>query len=304
MNWLLGLFLKLKIAFKQDMDKYLVVFVWFVTSLSFSQEIYSEEEIKRNFNDVPHNKGRMFASWGWNRGTFSNSDITFKGDDYYFTLYDVTARDKPKPFGIYYFKFDELTIPQTNYKVGYFFHDHYNVALGVDHMKYVMRNNQTVKISGNIDNGSEYTGIYNNNDIYLDEDFLTFEHTDGLNYVTVEVNRFDTVDNWIGFNVKNIDINLTEGVGVGVLYPKTNTKLMGNERYDEFHVSGYGMSAHVGLDLTFFKYFFIQYTFKTGFINMQDIRTTTNISDTASQHFTFFENIWSFGGKFNITKKN
>ena len=289
------------------MRKFIIAFVLLNTLTSYSQEIDTAEEVetKINFNDVPHNKGRMFAFWGWNRGNYSKSDITFKGDDYYFTLDDVKARDKPKPFGIYYLKPDELTIPQTNFRVGYFFHDHYNVAIGVDHMKYVMYNDQTVNISGNIDNGSAYTGVYNNDDIFLDEDFLTFEHTDGLNYVTVEVNRFDTVDNWIGFKVKNIDINLTEGIGVGVLYPKTNTKLMGNERYDEFHVSGYGMSAHVGLDLTFFKYFFIQYTFKAGYINMQDIRTTASKSDVASQHFTFFENMWVFGGKFNVaTGKN
>jgi hypothetical protein len=35
---------------------------------------------------------------------------------------------------------------------------------------------------------------------------------------------------------------------------------------------------------------------------MQDIRTTANKSDSAAQHFTFFENMWVFGGKFNLTK--
>lgn len=286
------------------MKKFLMLFVLMITLVTYSQEIEVTKDtiVKTNFNDVQHNKGRMFIFWGWNRGNYSKSDITFKGDDYYFTLNNVTAEDKPKPFGIYYFQPNEITIPQTNFRVGYFFHDNYNVAIGVDHMKYVMRNDQTVKMSGNINDGSDYSGIYNNDDVFLDEDFLTFEHTDGLNYVNVEVNRFDTVDNWIGFSVKNIDINLTEGVGFGLLYPKTNTKLLGNERYDEFHVSGYGMSAHVGLDITFFKYFFIQYTFKAGYINMQDIRTTANTSDSASQHFTFLENMYVFGAKFNLTK--
>lgn len=287
------------------MKKLLIAFAMLQTVAFYAQEfeVAKDTVVKINFNDVVHNKGRMFIYWGWNRSNYSKSDITFKGDNYNFTLDNVTAEDKPKPFGIYYFKLDEITIPQTNFRVGYFFHDHYNVALGVDHMKYVMRNDQTVRINGNINTGSEdYDGIYNNDDIFLDEDFLTFEHTDGLNYVTVEVNRFDTVDNWIGFSVKNIDINLTEGIGVGVLYPKTNTQILGNERYDEFHVSGFGMSAHVGLDLTFFKYFFIQYNFKAGYINMQDIRTTANTSDSASQHFTYLENMWVFGGKFSLTK--
>jgi len=289
------------------MKNFVLVIALLTIGFSYSQEVETKKEKreKRDFIDVPHNKGRMFAFWGWNRTNYSKSDITFKGDDYYFTLFDTKARDKPKPFGIYYFKPDEITIPQTNFRVGYFFHDHYNVAIGVDHMKYVMYNDQVVNASGNIDVGGEFDGIYNNTPINLTEEFLTFEHTDGLNYVTVEVNRFDTVDNWIGFPVKHIDINLTEGIGFGALYPKTNTMILGKERYDEFHVSGYGISAHVGLDITFFKYFFIQYTFKAGYINMQDIRTTGSKTDSASQDFTFFENMWVFGGKFNVaTGKN
>lgn len=240
--------------------------------------------------------------WGWNRGHYSTSDIRFKGSDYDFTLNNVKADDKPKPFGIYYLKPNELTIPQTNFRVGYFFKENYTISLGLDHMKYVMRNDQTVKIDGTINTGGEFDGTYNNDDIVLTEDFLTFEHTDGLNYINAEVSRFDNLDNWLKFPVKNIDINLTEGVGVGVLYPKTNTTLLGKERYDEFHVSGYGISAHVGLNITFFKYFFIQSNFKVGYINMQDIRTTNDKVDSASQHFTFIENMYVFGAKFNLTK--
>ena len=169
-------------------------------------------------------------------------------------------------------------------------------------MKYVMRNNQTVNIDGTINVGGDFDGTYDNDNIVLTEDFLLFEHTDGLNYVNVEVSRFDNLDNWLKFPVKNIDINLTEGVGIGVLYPKTNTTLLGKERYDEFHVSGYGISAHVGLNITFFKHFFIQSNVKVGYINMKDIRTTASTRDSASQHFTFFENMYVFGWKFNLTK--
>jgi len=287
------------------MQKYFIAILLLITTLSFSQEIEIDSlEIKPNYNDVQHNKNRMFIFWGWNRSNFSNSDIYFKGTDYNFTLYDVKANDKPHPLSVDYINPTTITIPQTNFRIGYFFHDHYNVTLGVDHMKYVMENDLDVRISGDINTGGEFDGVYNNDVINLEEDFLTFEHTDGLNYINVEVNRFDTVDNWIGFKVKNIDINLEEGIGVGMLYPKTNTKLLGKERYDEFHLSGWGMNAHAGLNVTFFKYFFIQYTFKAGYMNMQDIRTTNSTTDVASQHFTFIENMFVFGGKFSLTKNN
>ena len=278
------------------MKKIIIALLMLITTVSFSQE----EVESQDFRDVKSNKGKMYVFWGWNRANYSASDITFKGDDYNFTLQNVKAIDKPKPFGIYYFKLDEVTIPQTNFRIGYFFKENYTISIGVDHMKYVMRNNQTVKFDGELPVGSD--AFTTGSEIFLDEDFLLFEHTDGLNYVNVEVSRFDNLDNWLKFPIKNIDINLTEGVGVGVLYPKTNTTLLGKERYDEFHVSGYGISAHVGLNITFFKHFFIQSNMKVGYINMQDVRTTASKTDSASQHFSFFENMYVFGAKFNLTK--
>jgi hypothetical protein len=62
------------------MKKYLIVFLLLTTAFSYSQEVTIEEHssAKVNFNDVAHNKGRMFVYWGWNRGNYSKSDITFK----------------------------------------------------------------------------------------------------------------------------------------------------------------------------------------------------------------------------------
>ncbi|MDY0779476.1 hypothetical protein SLH33_01550 [Tenacibaculum sp. IB213877] len=247
------------------------------------------------------NKGKFFVYWGWNWASYSDSDIRFKGDNYNFTLSNVKAQDRQTPFSFKkYFNPAFVTIPQTNYRIGYFFKENYTVSIGVDHMKYVMINNQDVKINGNINTGSLYDGIYNDDTINLSEDFLLFEHTDGLNYVNAEVKRFDDVSQWFGLNLENLQINLTEGVGVGILYPRTNTTLLGMERHDDFHLSGYGMSIAAGLNIAFLKHFFIQADLKGGYINMTDIRTTKSISDSASQSFYFFENTILIGGKFRI----
>jgi hypothetical protein len=131
--------------------------------------------------------------------------------------------------------------------------------------------------------------------------FLMYEHTDGLNYVNTEVSRFDDISALFGLpNIDKVQINLTEGLGFGLLYPKTNTTLMGKERYDDFHISGYGTSAKVGLNVTFFKHFYIQGEMKGGYINMQDIRTTQSTDDSASQDFFFLQRIIAFGGIFRI----
>ncbi|WP_196894200.1 hypothetical protein [Aureivirga marina] len=267
----------------------------FVSLVAFSQEDAPEVLEKKG------NKGKMFFYWGWNVSTYSDSDITFKGNGYNFTLQNVKANDRPTAFGLDpYFHPGRITIPQTNFRIGYFFQDNWNISLGVDHMKYVMPQNQTVKIDGTIDIGSRFDGVYNGENILLTEDFLKFEHTDGLNYVNIEVNRFDNFNDLLGIATENFEVNLTEGLGVGFLYPKTNTTLIGKERHDDFHVSGYGVSAKVGLNLTFFKWFFIQSELKGGFIDMPNIRTTNSTSDKASQNFFFFEKTIVFGARFRV----
>ena len=249
-----------------------------------------------SFGQGKENKGKFYVYWGWNHAQYSKSDIQFKGDNYDFTLADVVAHDRQSDFGIKYFNPTEMTIPQYNFRLGYFFHNNWNVSFGIDHMKYVMDQNQTVNMNGSINNGSSFDGNYNNHAMQLTDDFLMFEHTDGLNYANIELRRFDNLLRLpISKNGKGIDVNLTEGIGAGILYPKTNTTLMGQPRHDDFHLSGYGVGAMVGINFTFWDYFFIQAELKGGYIDMDDIRTTKSSSDKAQQDFFYSQQNIVFG---------
>ena len=267
----------------------------------FTNNTIAQEKIVIQDTYTSHNKGKFFISWGGNRDSYTKSDITFRGKDYNFTLDNVQAHDKPKGWHVDYLNPARMTIPQTNFKLGYFINDHYSVAIGVDHMKYVMTQDKAVNIDGYYPNPGSYDELLPNDQVLLTEEFLTFEHTDGLNYVHTEFSRHDDISSIFKIgNTDKIQVNLTEGVGFGLLYPKTNTKLLGKERHDDFHVSGYGTSLKAGLNITFFKHFYLQGELKGGYINMQDIRTTTSSEDTASQDFFFFQRIIAVGGIFKI----
>ncbi len=255
-----------------------------------------------SYSQDQHNKGSFYVYWGWNQARYTHSDIRFLGNDYDFTLKKVVAKERQTPFDVkVYLNPQTITIPQVNYRIGYFLNDHYDISIGVDHMKYVMDQNQSVPIYGYLKvAGSKYDGVYKGENIILKEDFLTFEHTDGLNYINFEVNRFDKIADLSKWSIKNVAINLTEGVSVGALLPRSNTKLLDNARYDQFHLAGYGMAAKVGLNVSLFKHFFIQSDVKGGFINMPDIRTTEFASDRAAQHFFFVQANILFGLKFHI----
>lgn len=241
--------------------------------------------------------GSLYFYWGWNRGWYSNSDITFNGDNYNFTLEEVVSKDRQDDFELKtYLNPAKATIPQYNFRVGYFITNNYNISFGIDHMKYVMVQDQVVRISGNINNtGTQYDGTYDNDNIIVATDFLRFEHTNGLNYINLEFRRFDEI-----FDLGKIKINLTEGLGMGIMFPKTNTTLLNNESYDEFHLSGYGISGVIGANISFFNCLFIQTEFKGGFINLPDIRTTSSESDRANQHFFFYQFNIVLGATINL----
>lgn len=278
------------------------LFAVFLFLFSFNFHAQDAEPIKYTATK----KGKFFVSWGGNRESFTKSDINFKGENYDFTIKDATAKDKPKGWHVDYINPTRLTIPQTNAKFGYFISDNYVISIGVDHMKYVMHRNESRRLEGyinlpNDEAGAVYNGTYNNEPFLVSEDFLKFEHTNGLNYVYAEFARVDDISSI--FNINNTDtfqINLTEGVGAGVLYPKTNTTLLEKERYDEFHLAGYGVSINAGVNFTFFKHFFVELDMKGGYIDMPDIRTTSNTSESASQHFMYLQRIIAFGGIFRI----
>jgi hypothetical protein len=282
----------------------------FCLLIVFSIQIQSQEIILETPAVKPtfktKNKGKLYFYWGWNKAQYSYSDITFKGDDYNFTLYNVAAKDRQNPWEAdLYLNPTNMTIPQTIARVGYYFHDHWNLSMGFDHMKYVMVNQQPATIDGYIDLDnptSEFNGMYNNEYIYIDEDLLEFEHTDGLNYINVEISRVDNLGDYLKWNPKEIQLNLLESFGAGILYPKTNSALLSKERNDEFHLAGFGLSFKAGVNLTLFNHFFVQTEFKAGYIDMPNIRTTTSTTDSASQDFFFFQRNISFGYIFQLVK--
>ena len=139
------------------------------------KELYKPSSIQNPLTK----KGVMFVFWGWNRAGFSKSDIVFKGNDYNFALHNVVAHDRPSDLSWDYINPGEVSKPQFNFRFAYFIKDNLALVGATDHMKYVMDQDQTVDITGNISN-PVYASMIQNGKIDLsDEKFLTFEHTDG-----------------------------------------------------------------------------------------------------------------------------
>ena len=142
------------------------------------------------------------------------------------------------------------------------------------------------------------TGLYNDENVQMTpDDFLSYEHTDGLNYASIEGERYDKL-----FQLKKNDkigLSLVTGVGGGLIIPRTDAHLFGSGRNHFWNIAGWGASAKIGLQLNLTKHFYLQSDIKCGRLQMIDVHTTNHYSiDQAQQHIIFYENYWQFGYRF------
>lgn len=276
-----------------------LVFVFFVgTTMLFGQN--QDTVDNSGYNQSKLSKGTMFVYWGWNRAGFSKSDIRFKGNGYDFTLKNVVAHDRPSELSMAYIDPTRLSIPQFNFRLAYFIKDNLALVIAQDHMKYVMDQNQTVNFDGHITDPT-YAGMVQNGQVnLLDEQFLTFEHTDGLNYINLGLEKYKNV-----LSKKDFNMFWAYGGGIGALMPKSNVKLFGNERSDRYHLAGFGLDARTSINAVFWNHWMARVEGKFGYINMPDIKTTLNNKpDKANQDFVFYQINFGIGYVFNRKIKN
>jgi len=239
--------------------------------------------------DVLNKKGKYFFSWGYNTASYSNSDIHFEGKKYDYTLENVEASDRPTDFSSTYLT--DITIPQWNLKVGYYLDDTSSINFEIDHMKYVVNTPQTVII-----NGTDHQGNTHHNEAIELDNFLSFEHTDGLNYWSISYDQY--VSLYVNKS-KTSTVSAFYGLGAGILIPRSNITLHGySERKDDFKLAGYGADLQGGFMIDFLENYFTRIEVKAGRINMPNISTSPASSDKASQNFNFLEYSLSIGYTF------
>lgn len=270
------------------MKNLILLFTILIINISFGQENKKE-------------KKKFSFYWGYNWSAYTTSTLQLEGEGYNYTLHNITAKDRPTKFDANtYFNPQYLSIPQFNTRVGYQWKEKWALSFGYDHMKYVVNPYQRAPITGSIktENAGNYKGYYSTGDsININKDFLEFEHTDGLNYFTFEIDNVNEL-----FNLKQglLILELRTGIGIGFIIPRTHANIFDVPGPNIFNFAGYGTSLKSEFRLQFKKHFFLQATGKAGYINMPHISTTRNKADKASQEFGFVEGMWAIGTNFYL----
>jgi hypothetical protein len=294
-------------------NNYLVLILCLVGIKSNAQEVnpVSAPEVKigksifrlKNTRDFSR-KGDFTASWGYNFSWYGKSDIRFQGPNYDFTLKNVVAHDRQSKIGRDYFNPSRISIPQYNLRFGYYISDKYSISIGWDHMKYVVDIPQRVQVFGvigetisnpTIPTGT-YAGTYNGETIDLKADMLRYEHTDGFNYLSTELQRDDDI--WVSKSRKRT-LTLETGAGLGMFIPRSDVHLFGVGANHYWNVAGYGFSAKAGLKYFITRGLYLENSTKFGYSSLTEVHTTgRNDLDKASQKINYIENYTVLGYHF------
>ncbi|MBD3637759.1 MAG: hypothetical protein HUJ25_10420 [Crocinitomicaceae bacterium] len=231
-------------------------------------------------------KNTMYLHWGYNRSIYTKSTINFVGSTFNFKLKKAAAKDRPTNDFASYFNPGKFTVPQFNVRIGWYYKFRWDWSFGWDHMKYVVRDYQSLYINGVIEGNTNLDGTYTDSDglILIRPDDLHYENTNGLNYVSFQLNNTAPIyktDN------RKFAIQRRLGGGLGVVLTQTDFNWNGEEYHSDPQFGGYGISLHGGIRFDFFNHIYLQNSFATGFIHLPKNGLPSGSRDYASHKFMY-----------------
>jgi hypothetical protein len=245
-------------------------------------------QLTKKVKKVSYGKGTLYGYWGYNRCAFTKSDIRFRGQGYDFTLRNSVAKDNPSHKFSEYIDLGNITVPQFNTRIGYYFKNHYAISFGYDHMKYIFQDKNQVLLDGRIDQGVDTVwneGTYVNKPVVTDRNHFHYENSNGLNYLHVELTRSDML---YRTNNSKFAISTNFSLGAGGILSFNDFNFGQQKDMVTISMSGYSLSAHAGLRFEFFNHVFLQAEGSGGFMNQVRVHTRPNDPTAyASQKYGF-----------------
>ena len=231
-----------------------IVKIVIISCICLSNQVCAQSADENKFNSG------FYFSWGYNKDYFSKSDIHFKDsgtDSYDFVLKDAKAVDRPQFNKI--LKTD-ISIPQYVYRLGYYFKSKPNMGIEInfDHAKYVVYDDQTLHIKG------EIRGRAVDMDTLIINNFIHFEHTNGANFLML--NYLYRINLYSPQNQKT-ELSLVFKSGMGTVIPKTDVTFMGTRLDNKFHIAGIVAGEEIAIRYRFYKGFNAEFSSKNVYAN-------------------------------------
>lgn len=234
--------------------------------LVFFLPFASDAQHKRMKKKVSYGEGTLFIHAGFNRAGFSSSNVRFQGPGYDFTLQGVLASDGGLDF----------SLPPISASIGYYIRDHWAVSLGIDRMRYILSESNAVNLSGTIDEdlGSNWSGTYSAEPVVTQRDSFYYTNAGGLNYLRLGLTRTDMLVK-LG-SPESFAVSSNAGISIGPILTSNDFNFAGLETARTSAISGYGLAAHLGIRLEFFRTIYLQSTFSGGYHHQLKVHTRPN----------------------------
>lgn len=240
----------------------------------------------------PGKKGEFYFSWGYNKEWYTNSTIHVKqpslGNDYKFV--NVSAKDKPGWDDGLFTK--AISIPQYNYRIGYFFKDNWAFEINFDHTKYQVSPDQELHVKG-IQNYKEVDYYVPNNNPQK----LTYQLNNGANFLLFNLVHRKQLSN---FNSKWFNLSLLLKGGVGIVVPHVENTIFDQSNDAGFQFGGFCVGGEAAVRATFFKYGFLEYCNKLVGAKYYNLKV---YEGKAKQTFGCYEMIANIGVSFPIAHR-
>lgn len=249
-------------------------------------------------NKITSKKGTAYFSWGYNRESYSNSDIHFKNTNtanYDFVLLDAGAHDKPGfTDGLQQFLSTDLTIPQYNFHIGYLFNNKRKLGIEIswDHLKYVVNDNESMNITGQI-NGNTI-----DKDTFVTPDFIHLQHTNGNNYLMLNLVKTRQL-----YKNKYVTFDLLGKVGAGPLVSFSISTILGDKNEGRFRIHGFVAGTSIATRISFLKYLFLQPYFQYAFANYLSTDLGKDAVGLATHSFSSYTFMLECGMKIDFSFK-
>lgn len=262
----------------------MIKYLLFVSALLFTHISSAQSS-----NNSP--KGTLYASWGYNKEWYTQSHIHIRqealGNDY--TFKNVWAKDKPGWNTKSIFK-QAISIPQYNYRLGYWFDDNWAFEINFDHTKYQVVQEQLLHVQGNMNFLPVDTYMLNNGN-------LRWQLNNGANFFLFNLVRRYPIKplQWRNFN----SMLLLKG-GLGFMVPHVENTIFGKNNQKGFQFGGWDIGFEAALRLTFFKYAYLEYCNKLVYARYSGLKVDQG---TARQAFGCYEMILNLGVSIPIKKR-
>lgn len=239
-------------------------------------------------------KGEFYFSWGYNKEWYTRSNVNVKQPDLNnnYTLRKVRSEDRPGwDEGLFSIP---ISIPQYNYRIGYFFNKKKGLAFEInfDHTKHIIRDGQQVGITGTLNGKSVDSSIQfsKNNGFY-------YYLNNGANFLL-----FNIVKRWNWYESRNgkLKLDVLGKAGIGPVIPHVENSFFGMANEDGFQLGGWNVGVENAFRGTFFKKVYLEFAHKIDYARYSNLKV---FKGTASQAFGTYELILSLGYTFPMGKR-